>query len=79
MVVCNPWDKASQQHMAHLRQWDRQCLAALAHQVQAMAVCQTTEVHRQQWECHRLQWAWVHHQDQWAQRQPSLPQMIQIQ
>ena len=38
MAECNPWDKALQQHMAHLRQADSVHPVTLVHQRQQVAL-----------------------------------------
>ena len=47
MAVCNPWDKASQQHMAHLQQEASEHPAVLVHQHQiALVAVQALERQR---------------------------------
>ena len=47
MVVCNPWDKASQQHMALRNQAASATLAVLVHQHQ-VALAEAVLVHQHQ-------------------------------
>ena len=47
MAECNPWDKTSQQHLAHLRQEDSTPPAALVHQYQHQAMAEIQALERQ--------------------------------
>ena len=47
MAECNPWDKASQQHMAHLHQEDSDHPVTLIHQHQQAALVAVQALERQ--------------------------------
>ena len=69
MAVCNPWDKASQQHMALRRQEDSVHPTVLVHQHQTVLVEVGSEAH--------LLLPTLDHQDQQLERQPNLLTQIQ--
>ena len=47
MAECNPWHKASQQHLAHLQQEDSEHQAVLVHQHQRAALIAVQALERQ--------------------------------
>ena len=69
MAECNPWDKASRQHMAHLQQEASEHPAVLIHQHQ-IALVAIQDLERQ-----RL--ALAHHQNQQLENQQDLQKPIQ--
>ena len=69
MVECNPLDKASQQHMAHLQQEASEHPAVLIHQHQIALVAVQALEHQ------RL--ALMHHQDQQLEKPQNLQTQIQ--
>lgn len=69
MAECTPWDKASQQHIAHRHQTDSAHPIVLVHQPQiALAEIQALERQRLGLE---------QHQDQQLESQQNLPKPIQ--
>ena len=69
MAECNPWDKASRQHMAHLQQEASEHPAVLIHQHQIALVAVQALEHQ------RL--ALVQHQDPQLENQQDLQKPIQ--
>ena len=69
MAECNPWDKASRQHMAHLQQEASEHPTVLIHQHQ-LALVAIQDLERQ-----RL--ALAHHQNQQLENQQDSQKQIQ--
>ena len=70
MAECNPWDKVSQQHTAHLQQEASEHPTVMVHQQHQIALVAIQDLERQ-----RL--ALAHHQNQQLENQQDLLKQTQ--